>query len=103
MVLFTVLPDLARQFYEAWSAGDVSTHVCGPLRDAGHPQARLLAALMAKHSSIVIEDTHVCTKTSKVVVEVHGATKAMHSLTFTEDGLVSHFVPYELCEGTSAC
>ena len=52
-----------------------------------------------------VQDLAVCTKTSKVVVEIKGNTeleKAMHSLTFTEEGLVSSFVPYGLVRVTSA-
>ena len=116
IVLFSVLPDLAKQFYEAWSNGDVSAHVTDKLRATSpDPQARLLAALMTKHAKVSIEEVHVCTKTSKVVVELtstnppspggtfHGPppTKAMHSLAFTEDGLVSSFVPYGLVEVTA--
>ena len=39
---------------------------------------------------------HVSTETSKVVVELltSGGSKAMHSLTFTDDGLISSFEPY---------
>ena len=106
-VRFTqVLPDLAKQFYEAWATGDVSAHVDGRLRQPNQPQARLLKELMQRHADVAIEDLHVCTKTSKVVVELQSggceSTKAMHSLTFTEDGLVSSFVPYGLVEVTSA-
>ena len=111
-MLFSVLPDLAKQFYEAWSRGDVSAHVAGSLRKPDDPQAMVLRKLMGQQSKVSIDDLHVCTKTSKIVVElssggppttVEKRTKAMHSLTFTEDGLVSAFVPYGLVEVTTAC
>jgi len=113
LVLFSVLPDLAKQFYAAWSLGDVSAHVTSSLRAPDDPRAQLLAEQMAAHTQLVIDDLHVCTKTSKVVVELSSSatptaastpsTKAMHSLTFTEEGLVDSFVPYGLVEVTSAC
>ena len=61
MVLFSVLPDLAKQFYAAWSTGDVSNHVAGALRNSDDPQARLLRELMNKDAEVAIEDLHVST------------------------------------------
>ena len=53
---------------------------------------------MSAHATVSVEDLHVCTKTSpKIVAELTlGGSKAMHALTFTEDGLVSDLVPYAL-------
>ena len=104
-VLFSVLPDLARQFYEEWSKGDVSEKVASNLKDEESPAGKLLKEQMRLHKTIEVQDLAVCTKTSKVVVEIKGNTeleKAMHSLTFTEEGLVSSFVPYGLVRVTSA-
>lgn len=115
LVLFSVLPDLTRQFYEAWTRGDLSNHVTPELRELP-----VLTELMRRHGSYTIDDLHVSTKSSKVVVELTSASaaaspakrangangkngngdarkataKAMHSLGFTDDGLVCSFVPY---------
>ena len=48
---------------------------------------------------LVVDDVHVCSSTSKVVVELSSeggarAVKLMHSLYFTDDGLIAEFVPY---------
>ena len=98
LVLFSVLPELAKKFYEAWGEGDVSSHLGGSLRLPEHPKGRMLRELMKRHASVEIDDLHVCTHASKVVVELCCAgdkeSKLMHSLTFTDDGLVSAFVPY---------
>lgn len=134
-----MLPDLAKQFYEAWQSGDVSAHVVSKLRQPTNPQAQLLKTLMQRDASLTVEQVHVCAKgggeaagESKLVVELSSsgggggaseeggaaakgggaaaattptkrasppaAARAMHALTFTEDGLVSHFTPYGLVE-----
>ena len=133
LVLFSVLPDLTKQFYDAWGTGDVSSHVVEALREPSSNEGRLLHDLIRRHKKYAIEGLHVCTKSSKVVVELSdapGATspggggsnlkkmangngravtsngqgcdakaapataKAMHALTFTDDGLICAFVPY---------
>ena len=98
----------------------------GELRDPHEPKGQLLRELMKRHKTYSIEDIHVCSKSSKVVVELTSSSptnsparksakagsngngngakgssgtttstpKAMHSLTFTDDGLVCNFVPY---------
>lgn len=99
LVLFHVLPDLARQFYSSWTTGDVSAHLAPSLRLDEHPTAELLQKSMLAYPSLQVDDVHVCSKTSKVVVELSTtntptAVKAMHAITFTDEGLVEGFVPY---------
>lgn len=101
LVLCTVLPDLAKQFYEAWQSGDVEAYLTPDLRDGNAPKGEVLRGLMKKHKTISIAELHVCPKANKVVVELTSGAKAgevavqaMHSLTFTDEGLVSNFVPY---------
>lgn len=105
LVLCTVLPDLAKQFYAAWQQGNIETCLAAELRDASNPKAQMLRDLMARYRSVEISDLHVSPKANKVVVEIATApespaseagagVKAMHSITFTDDGLVSSFVPY---------
>jgi hypothetical protein len=101
LVLFSVLPELAMKFYEAWKVGDVSDLVSGGLRTPSHPKGRVLCELMKRHAKVDIIDLHVCTNTSKVVVELSSSTggdgahaACMHALTFNEDGLVASFTPY---------
>jgi len=98
LVLFSVLPDLAKQFYKAWKDGDIDSHLADGLRHNGSD--RVLREAMQHNADIVVDydSMHVCTKTSKVVVELTaGGLKAMHSLTFTDEGLVSAFTPYTAC------
>jgi len=131
LVLVTVLPELAKAFYDAWAAGDVTSSVVGPLKTPGHPVAERLRDAMTTQSDVRVDDMHVCTKSSKVIVEItvnkkihgqcassngangngangkdeschggkdetqdSGTVKAMHSLTFNEDGLVTSFCAY---------
>ena len=100
LVLFSLLPDLAQKFYDAWKRGaDVQSLLASELQMASQPPspgAKVLKAVMSKDKHVDIDSMHVCTQTSKVVVELHTAegSKAMHSLTFTDDGLISAFVPY---------
>ena len=139
LVLCTILPDLARQFYDAWEGGDLTSQLVPALQEPGSREGRALTDLMKRHPKVSISDMHVCPKANKVVVELttsaatsdsstngksHGgndvrrdgsgkgsgngsgngsgdhpgesSTAAMHSLTFTEEGLVSRFVPYGL-------
>jgi len=96
LVLFSVLPDLAKQFYKAWKDGDVDEHLTEGLRKEGTDS--VLRTSMRRQADVDIDSMHVCTKTSKVVVELTaGGEKAMHSLTFTDEGLVSAFTPYTAC------
>ena len=48
LVLFSVLPDLTRQFYEAWTRGDLSNHVTPELREL--PVLTHFASELAAHS-----------------------------------------------------
>jgi len=99
LVLFSLLPDLAQKFYDAWArTGDVQALLAEELkREQPRSQdAKLLHQLLQQDKNVAIDSMHVCTQTSKVVVELRTSegSKAMHSLTFTDDGLVSGFVPY---------
>ena len=99
LVLFSLLPTLAQKFYDAWKAGEnVQALLAAELRDPGSPNttARLLREVMLREKEVAVASMHVSTETSKVVVELltSGGSKAMHSLTFTDDGLISSFEPY---------
>jgi len=98
LVLFHVLPDLAKQFYVSWAQGDVSNYLAPAVCVESHPSSPLLRAAMREYPRLTVDDVHVCSSTSKVVVELssEGARKAkmMHSLCFTDDGLVAEFTPY---------
>lgn len=91
LVMLGVLPNLARQFYDAWPTGDVKPYVTEDLSAA----CRAALAVAMRHKDVAVEEMHVCTRTSKVVVEcVVEGVKSMHSLTFSDEGLISCFVPY---------
>ena len=51
LVLCTVLPDLAKQFYAAWQQGNIETCLAAELRDASNPKAQMLRDLMARYRS----------------------------------------------------
>jgi len=98
LVLFHVLPDLARQFYAAWGNADIATFLTPSLQLDTHPTNERLRSSMRAYPALKVEDVHVCSKTSKAVVELTtddaSKTKAMHAVTFTDDGLIADFVPY---------
>ena len=113
LVLCTVLPDLARQFYEAWRAGDIACCLSPDLRQDDHKAGKVIRDLMQRYRSLDISDLHVSPKANKVVVELsfvelsvsagEKENKAMHSISFTDEGLVSSFVPYCLQQPEAVC